>query len=123
MRRACATVLCHCRDRRSPGGREKYPERASLPGPALDQEAALMAVDDVLDDGEAEPGAAPLPAALHVHAIEALGQARHRGLGDALAVVADAGDEHRLGSASGAGGAELEAHPDMSALAAVFDRV
>ena len=34
-----------------------------------------MAADDVLDDGQAQTGAAPFPAALDVHPVESLGQA------------------------------------------------
>ena len=62
---------------------------------ALDVEPAAMAVDDVLDDGEAEPGAAQLARAGGIDAVEALGQARQMLARDAVAVVA-----HRDGDAA-----------------------
>src|SRR5437868_14891625 len=40
-------------------------------GPALDAHARLMAGEDMLDDGEAEAGAAMAAADLDVHAVEA----------------------------------------------------
>ena len=49
----------------------------------------LVAGEDVLDDGEAEAGAAMLAAGLDVDPVEALGQARQVLLGDARAEVAD----------------------------------
>ena len=53
-----------------------------------------MAVDDVLDDGQAQAGSQPLSALLALDAIEALGQARQVLAGDAGAVVGAAqGDE------------------------------
>ena len=61
-----------------------------------------MAVDDVLDDGQPEPGAAPLPAALHIHPVEALGQARDGLARDALAVVAHR-DRHQRAATGAAG--------------------
>ena len=54
-----------------------------------------MAVDDVLDDGEAEPRAAKLARAGGVDAIEALSEARQMVGGDAVALVAD-GDRQPL---------------------------
>ena len=47
-----------------------------------------MALDDMLDDGEAEPGAARIAAARGIDAVEALGQAREMVGGDAVAMVA-----------------------------------
>ena len=48
-----------------------------------------MAVDDVLDDGEAEARAAELARARGVDAIEALGEPRQMGGRNAVALVAD----------------------------------
>ena len=50
---------------------------------------APVAADDVLDDGEAEAGAAEARAARRVDPVEALGQARQVLAGDALALVDD----------------------------------
>ena len=55
---------------------------------AGDLEPAAMAVEDVLDDREAEPGAAQFARAGGVDAVEALGQARQVLAGNALALVA-----------------------------------
>jgi hypothetical protein len=60
-----------------------------------------VSVDDVLDDGEAEAGAAGRPRTAAVHPVEALGQARDVLARDARAVVGDgqrhAGAPARLG--------------------------
>ena len=48
-----------------------------------------MAVDHVLDDGEAEAGAAELARAGIVDPVEALGEARQMRGGNAVALVAD----------------------------------
>ena len=48
-----------------------------------------MAVDDVLDDGEAEAGAAELARARGVDAVETLGESRQMGGRNAVALVAD----------------------------------
>ena len=48
-----------------------------------------MAVEDVLDDGQPQPGAALLAARLDIDAVEALGEPRQVLGGDAGAEVAD----------------------------------
>ena len=53
-----------------------------------------MAVDDMLDDGEAEAGAAELARARGIDAIEALGEPRQMVGRNAVALVAD-GDRQR----------------------------
>ena len=56
-----------------------------LPAPSSDAttQPAAMAVEDVLDDGEAKAGAAARAAFLHVDAVEPLGQPRNMFFGDA----------------------------------------
>ena len=49
---------------------------AALPRPAVDLQRSAMAADDVLDDRQAQPGAARGAAAMGVDAVESLGQAR-----------------------------------------------
>ena len=79
------------------GGSRARPRRARQPdgeGAALaegrgDLEPALVAVEDVLDDGEPEPGAALVAAGGDAHAVEALGQAVDVLARDARAVVLD----------------------------------
>src|ERR1051325_7619875 len=78
------------------GRRKEDCDGAALAQPAVDGEPALVAVDDVLDDGQAEPGAAPLPAPLHVHPIETLGEPRDGLARDAFAVVADHPLDHEM---------------------------
>ena len=56
--------------------------------PAFDRQPAAMAGEDVLDDGEAEAGAALGAALAGVDAVEAFGQARQMFGRDAAAVVA-----------------------------------
>jgi len=68
-----------------------HPERAALPRLAFDGEPRLVAFEHVLDDGEAEAGAAGLARAAAVDAVEALGEAR-----DVLRLDADAGVGHRV---------------------------
>src|SRR5258708_11588414 len=71
------------------GGRQRHREGRALAGRALDVEAAAVAVDDVLDDGEAQPGAAQLARAGGVDAVEALGESRQVACRTAVALVAD----------------------------------
>src|SRR5258708_37402109 len=75
------------------GRRQRHREGRALAGRALDVEAAAVAVDHVLDDGEAEAGAAQLARARGVDAVEALGEPRQMVGGNAVALVAD-GDGH-----------------------------
>src|SRR5688572_2862103 len=51
-------------------------EARAGPEPRGDAQLAPVAVEDVLDDGQAEPGAPLLPAGGGVHPVEALGEAR-----------------------------------------------
>ena len=73
-----------------PRGRQKHGECAALARRALDLQPALMAVEDVLDDGKAEPRTATLAAAFDVDPIESLGQARDGLARDAFAFILDA---------------------------------
>ena len=54
-----------------------------------------MPLDDMLDDGEAKPGAARVAAARRIDTIESLGQAGEVGGGDAIALVGHAQDRAR----------------------------
>src|SRR5690554_5754147 len=58
----------------SAGNRQAEGERGAFARGALDLQARLMGVQNVLDDGQAEPGAALLPRTRAVHAVEPLGQ-------------------------------------------------
>src|SRR5258708_9571253 len=87
---------------------------------AGDVETAAVAVDDMLDDGEAESGAAQGARARRVDAIETLGQPGQVLAPDAFAVVAHRdGDRRRRAAALGEPGDDV----DRRALAAVFDGV
>src|SRR6185436_9469108 len=70
----------------------------------------------MLDDGEAEPGAADLAAAAGIDPVEALGQPRDMLGGDALAPV-DHAEADQLRPAI------LEPDPDRRLRAAIFERV
>ena len=74
-------------------GGQKDGESAAFARLAFDGQPALMAVDDVLDDGQAQAGAALFPAALDVHPVEPLGQAGNGARRDAFAVVAHRGED------------------------------
>src|SRR5687768_4629038 len=56
---------------------------------AFDVEAAAMSADDMLDDGETEPGSADRSASAGVDPVESLGQARQMLDRNALAAVDD----------------------------------
>src|SRR5882757_5067665 len=94
-------------------------ENAAAADLAVDLQPAAMPADDVLDDGEAEAGAADGAAARRVDPVESLGQARQVLLGDALALVADGHDQAGAPSfRDGAGG-----NADDAVLSPVIDRV
>jgi hypothetical protein len=65
------------------------PEARALAGLALDVDLAAVALHHVLDDRQAQPGAAGVARAAAVHAVEALGQPRHVLARDAEAGVGD----------------------------------
>src|SRR5882762_5062632 len=91
-----------------------FPQRADNVGPAA------VAIDDVLDDREAQPGSAHRPRAGGIDAIEPLGQPRQVLAPDALTVIAHGDSNERRG-----GAAPLEPCRDFDhrAFVAVFDRV
>src|SRR6185437_16366825 len=62
---------------------------------ALDFQQAAMMIDDVLDDGEPEAGAAQRARPRRVDAVETLGEAREMVARDPLALVADRDRERR----------------------------
>jgi hypothetical protein len=70
-------------------GRQVDAERRPLARRALDRQAATVAVDDMLDDGEPKPGAGPLARLLPLHPVEPLGQPGQVFPGDARASVGD----------------------------------
>ena len=84
------------RPRRGVAGRQPDGEGAALAGRRDDLEPPLVAVEDVLDDGEAEPGAALVAARGDVDAVEPLGQPVDVLARDARAVVGD-GDAVAVG--------------------------
>ena len=57
---------------------------------AGDIQSSAMAFDDMFDDREPETGATGLATARGIGAVEALGQAREVGGGNAVAAIADA---------------------------------
>ena len=63
--------------------------RVPCPGWLRMVQQAVVAVDDVLDDGEAEAGALLLAARLRIDPVEALGQPRHMLGRDADTMVGD----------------------------------
>src|SRR5262245_55916607 len=79
-RPACGSAV----DRRQPDR-----EGRAVPKLGGDHQLAAVTIEDVLDDGQAQTGAALLPARRHVDAIEALGQPRQMLGGDAWTVVDD----------------------------------
>src|SRR5262249_50226458 len=103
--------------------RKRYGKRRALTRAAFDLKPSLMAIDDVLHNGKAETCASLLAAALHVDAIETLGQAWDRIGRNAFAVVADARSDRSMTSSAGGGVHERESHPHMAAVFSVLDRV
>src|ERR1700722_6643423 len=91
------------------GGRKMDGEDRSQAGLALDLEQAAVMADDMLDDGEAEPGAAERARTRGIDAVEALGEAGNMLARDAAAVVAhaerDAAAVAGARAGKGAGGA------------------
>src|SRR5271165_6163647 len=86
-----------------------------------------MAVDDVLNDCEAQRRAAALAAALHIYAIKPLRQARNGFTGDPLAIVFHRDGDHRAGGTAAVQGGRArrlcKTDRDLPAHAAIFDRV
>ena len=73
-----------------PCARQIDMNRGSFSKRAPDVEPAAVAQHDMLDDGEAEPGAADRAAAPGIDPVEALGEPRDMLGRDALALVDDA---------------------------------
>ena len=71
-----------------------YGEGASLADLAFDGQAATVPVDDVLDDGKPQPGAAERAAARRIDPVEALRQPGQMGPGDAFAAVGNGYRDH-----------------------------
>src|SRR5215204_3982947 len=101
--------------------RERHPEGRAPAKLALDRDPPAMAGDDVLHDGEPEPGAALLAALDNVGAVEAFGQARQVLGRDAGAMIAHG----KLDLGRATPGGTVAGEPDLDALAraAVFHRV
>src|SRR5215472_4304461 len=108
---------------RSARSRERYGKRAALACAALNLKSSLMPVDDVLDDREPETRATLFAASLHIDAIKALGKARDRVGGDALAVIAHARSDRGLSPPAAASMHERQGDPDAAALPAILDRI
>src|SRR5690349_2272556 len=76
--------------------RQMNDEGRTLPRCAFHRQAAAVAVDDMLDDGQAQPRAGALAALLAGRAIEALGQPWQLVPLDAGPLVADPDDDVAL---------------------------
>src|SRR5918992_5170598 len=100
---------------------------AALSDLTLDEQMAAVAAQDVLDDGEAEAGAAEVTRARRVDPEEPLGDPRQMFARDAGAVIAHRDAHGRAaGQRPGAGGRCVETigrDLDRLASAAVFDGV
>ena len=128
-----AGLLCVVYDRtgdsRLVGGHRRQHDRegAAGAGRALDRQMPLMAAQDVLDDGQAQAGAAQAARAAALDAVEPLGEPRQMLLGDARPLIRDI---HLHDGAAGRrpgvgrGGSQRDgADPDRVALATILDRV
>src|SRR5437868_6031514 len=71
------------------GGGQRDGDGGSRANARSNRERPAVPLDDMLDDGEAEPGAAAVAATRGVDAVEALGQARQVLRRDSLAAVGD----------------------------------
>src|SRR5258706_7773738 len=69
--------------------REKDRKPAALAQFAFQFQGTAMTADDMLDDGEPQPGAAQIPRAGGIHPIEALGKPRQMPAVDAFTLVDD----------------------------------
>src|SRR2546425_12995806 len=88
-----------------PSGNRELHRRADVQG-AANLEPAAVCLHDVLDDREAETGAAELARARFVDAVEALRQPRQVGRRDTDAVVLDADLYRRRRAIRSGGGAD-----------------
>src|SRR5512134_698058 len=78
------------RTRTSAGASKQEAERGALPGRALDPDRARVGLDDVLHDGEPQPGPPGVAGTLLVDAVETLEDPAEVLRGDADPVVLDA---------------------------------
>src|SRR3546814_14955916 len=81
-------------------GTEVAAEGAALADLALDLQPRLVQLQDVLDDRQAQAGAAGLARAAGGHAVEAFGDPRQVRGGNAVATVAHRKDRAEIGRAS-----------------------
>src|SRR5690606_19150582 len=79
-------------------GAEVAAEAAALADLALDLQPRLVQLQDVLDDRQAQAGAAGLARPAGGHAVEAFGDAWQVRGGDAVAAVADRQDRAAVGA-------------------------
>src|ERR1700733_11062430 len=91
-------------------------ERRTDPDRARNFEPPAMPVEDVLDDGQAQPGAAQLPRSGVVDAIETFGQARQMLAWDALSLIAH-GDPRKPAAGT------IRRNPHRALRLPVFDRI
>ena len=73
-----------------------------------------MTIDNVLNDGEAQPGAATFAAPPHIDPVEALGQPGDRFAGYSLAFILHGNENLARAFASGGRGAAAEVHPNFA---------
>src|SRR4051794_10757748 len=102
--------------RAHPQGGKDEPEGRALARLAVDVELTAMALHDVLDDRQSQPGAARLARAAAVDAIEALGEPRQVDACNPRTAVDD-------GDLAAAAVGALPRHGDPSAVRRVADRV
>ena len=76
-------------------------ERAADAERAVDGDAAVMGLHDVLDDGQPQAGAAQLAAASAIDAVEALEDARQVLGRDAAAAICDVDQHLAIGDLAG----------------------
>src|SRR5438270_3725017 len=96
-------------------GRHFDGEGRALAQFGADDQAAAMAVENMLDDGKAEAGAAAGAALLDIDAVKAFGEARKVLLGDAWTVIANSELMEALDA--------LAFNLDEPARACIFDRI
>src|SRR5262249_42529330 len=108
------------RQPRFAGARQADREGGAVSERAVDREPALVARQDMLDDGEAEAGSALGAALRHIDAVEPFGQPRQVLGRDAGPEIADADSGLRVPA-----GCRLAPEGDLDPLAgrAVFQRV
>lgn len=116
----CIVAFCACRvllwsQLQFMRQRKPYLEHRALLHHAIHADVAAVELHDMLDNREAEPGAAQFPGTALIHAIEPLEDTRQAFLWDAEACILHLNDRHAARSLRGDGNA--------SARAIIFDGI